>query len=72
MPYFETVVTYKKSGTTKGPYGLYGRRTYTEIMILPLLTNIYEKISTVVVFNASRFFSREEHRSRSAVAMALL
>jgi hypothetical protein len=41
-------------------------------MILPLLTNIYEKISTVVVFNASRFFSREEHRSRSAVAMALL
>jgi hypothetical protein len=45
--------------------GLYKRWTYTEIVIVPPLINRYEKIFTVVVFDAPRIFAREEHRSRS-------
>jgi hypothetical protein len=44
---------------------LYGRWTYTKITIVPPFTNKYEKISTVIVFDASKILPGEEHRSRS-------
>jgi hypothetical protein len=37
----------------------------TKITIVPLLTNRYEKISAVVVFDAPKIFLGEKHRSRS-------
>jgi hypothetical protein len=43
---------------------LYGRWTYTEIIIVPPLMNKYGKISIVVVFDVPIIFSGEEHRSR--------
>jgi hypothetical protein len=46
--------------------GLYGRWTYTKIMIVPPFTNMYEKIASVVTFNAPRIFPGEKHRSQSA------
>jgi hypothetical protein len=60
MPYFENVDTYKKlvqqnAGHT-GLYWLYERWTYTEITILPALTNMYEKISTIVMLTLPDFF----------------
>jgi hypothetical protein len=47
--------------------GLYGRWTYTEIIIVPPLMNKYGKISTVVVFDTPNIFPGEEHRSRSGI-----
>jgi hypothetical protein len=47
--------------------GLYGWWTHTEITIVAPLTNRYGKISTVIAFDASKFFPREEHRSRSVI-----
>jgi hypothetical protein len=39
----------------------------TKITIMSLFTNMYGKISTVVVFDASKKILGEEHRSRSAL-----
>jgi hypothetical protein len=66
--YIHVIVdTYKNKIQHNASYTcMYGQWTYTEITIMPPLTNMYVKISTVVVFDAPRIFPREEHRSRSA------
>jgi hypothetical protein len=43
------------------------RTVDTKITIMSLFTNMYGKISTVVVFDASKKILGEEHRSRSAL-----
>jgi hypothetical protein len=46
--------------------GLYGRCTYTKITIVPSLTNRYDKISIIIVFDGPKKNPGEEHRSRSS------
>jgi hypothetical protein len=58
-----TIMRYNTTQTIR----LYGRWSYTEITIVPPLTNRYGKISTVVVFNVSIIFWGEEHRSKSGI-----
>jgi hypothetical protein len=47
--------------------GLYERWTYNKITIVLPLTNMYEKIFTIVMFNVPKKISREEHWSRSGL-----